>query len=181
MTRRRRHRTATLVALVAFSAAALACEPEDAANPAGAGMDPAVRSGALVLAVDLRGGQQWTASGPLVERRAFCSAGARHYLSFLEPATRNKLTRTAVAERHREAQAERVPADLTEVVEFSCFDGSGSFVSEANVARKTWTVVRGTGVYSGLSGSGTISWQPTEQGGPSTLFVEAEIQLRADR
>ena len=118
----------------------------------------------------------------------------RHPLDFFDPGTGEPLTAVERRARVDEAWRDRKEADIIDVWENTCHDGSGSITTErspsspiAIVVRntefeqkwseRTWTVLSGTGAYIGMSGSGTLSVQRSPSGAAESMYVVAEVDL----
>ena len=101
----------------------------------------------------------------------------RHPLDFFDPGTGEPLTAVERRARVDEAWRDRKEADIIDVWENTCHDGSGSITTEEARAQRTWTVLSGTGAYIGMSGSGTLSVQRSPSGAAESMYVVAEVDL----
>jgi hypothetical protein len=82
----------------------------------------------------------------------------RHVIRGIDPATSETLfvrTWSAILD---DAIANRSSTDVTFVVENTCADGSGSFVTNEQWGPDVWSIVSGTGAYGDLRGGGALSF-----------------------
>jgi len=167
---------ALLLAAAAVAVATSACSTasEDATSPS-ASFAPA--SGPLVLEIDLVDDRTWAASGPLVESGAICPRAIRHHLEWFDPETGEPIDAIERRQRVDDAWSGRREADIIDVWENTCHDGSGSIITEEARARRSWTVRSGTGAYLEVSGSGTLSVQRDWHGTAESLYIVAEVQV----
>jgi hypothetical protein len=158
-----------LAAIVVAVATAPSCGGEpDAAE---AGRD------AVTIDIDLEHAQRWTASGSPVERAMLCAGGARHLLDGIDPATNTSMP---YRQRYRileEAITERNSTEIVWIVENTCADGSGSFITREHWGPDVWSVESGTGAYSELAGGGMLSFTPVDyaQFSPWRLQLDGEL------
>jgi hypothetical protein len=114
--------------------------------------------GEVTISVDLESGQEWTAQGVPVDRGQFCPSGIRHVVEGIDPRT-NDTVRVHVWFRIMEdAITTRNSTAITFVVEHTCGDGSGSFVTREQWGPDVWSVESGTGAYRELAGGGDLSF-----------------------
>jgi hypothetical protein len=114
--------------------------------------------GEVTISVDLESGQEWTAQGAPVDRGEFCPSGIRHVIEGIDPRT-NDTVRVHVWFRiMRDAVTTRNSTAIDFVVEHTCADGSGSFVTREQWGPDVWSVESGTGAYRELTGSGELSF-----------------------
>ncbi|HSL74787.1 MAG TPA: hypothetical protein VK853_09975 [Ilumatobacteraceae bacterium] len=112
--------------------------------------------GEVAMRIDLEAGQRWTAQGAPVDRGQFCPDGIRHVLEARDPAT-DDIVRVRVWSQIVEAAATvRTTTEITLVVEHTCADGSGSFVTVERWGPDLWSVESGTGAYVHLTGGGEL-------------------------
>jgi hypothetical protein len=142
---------------------------------------PEAWQGDVTIDVDLEHGQRWIAVGSPVERAKLCEGGTRHPLDGIDPATNEPMP---YRERYRileEALAERTNTEIIWVVENTCADGSGSFVTREHWGPDVWSVESGTGAYSELAGGGTLLFTPVEdtQARPWRLQLDGELSVSA--
>jgi hypothetical protein len=114
--------------------------------------------GEVSIAVDLETGQEWTAQGAPVDRGQFCPNGIRHVLRGYDPVTGETLRVHVWFGIMEDAITTRNSTPITFVVEHTCTDGSGSFVTRERWGPDDWVVESGTGAYQGLTGSGELSF-----------------------
>jgi hypothetical protein len=114
--------------------------------------------GEVAMAVDLDSGQQWTASGAPVDRGQFCPSGSRHVLRGIEPMTGETVRVREWFGIMEDAITTRNSTAITFVVEHTCADGSGSFVTREQWGPDVWSVESGTGAYQELTGGGELSF-----------------------
>jgi hypothetical protein len=169
MTRSRNTRIALLAAALAAMTTALSC---------GVGGAPGSWEGRVVITVDLESAQRWAAVGSPVERAALCEGGTRQLLDGIDAATNESMRHR---ERYRileEAIARQNTTEIVWIVEHTCADGSGSFVTREHWGPDVWSVESGTGAYSGLAGGGTLSFTTDDytQLGPRRLRLDGELR-----
>lgn len=116
-------------------------------------------SNELTMWVDDSG---WTASGGAVDAGIMCPAGVHHTVGFLD-LDGSPLAPDEAYERIVEAiwaDPPDVVATLLQIDEFTCDDGSGSFIVTLEFRNGgPWSVDEGTGAYSDVSMSGTIEME----------------------
>ena len=116
--------------------------------------------GAVTISVDLESGQEWTAQGAPVDRGQFCPNGIRHVIEGIDPVT-GETVRVHVWFRIMEKAITTTNSTaITFVVEHTCADGSGSFVTREQWGPDVWSVESGTGAYRELTGGGELSFVP---------------------
>jgi hypothetical protein len=130
--------------------------------------------GEVAISVDLDSGQQWTASGAPVDRGQFCPSGSRHVLRGIEPMTGETVRVHVWFGIMEKAITTRNSRTITFVVEHTCADGSGSFVTREQWGPDVWSVESGTGAYRDLTGGGELSFATLD------YMVIAPLQLRLD-
>ena len=114
--------------------------------------------GEVTIVVDLETGQSWTAWGVPVAGGRFCPDGIRHVLRGIDPVT-DEIVRVHVwFGIMDEAITTRNSTPITFVVEHTCADGSGSFVTRERWGPDEWAVESGTGAYRDLTGGGELSF-----------------------
>ena len=142
--------------------------------------------GPIAFEVALEEGQRWTAEGSAVENGALCGSGIRHVIRGIDPATAETVPVRVWSEILGDAVTRRPSTEITFVVEHTCADGSGSFVTIEQWGPDVWSIDSGTGAYRDLRGSGelsftTIAYMPTS---PlrlhldGTLGVDASVSVR---
>ena len=134
---------------------------------------PGVRQGAVTIDVDLEAAQRWTAGGSPVERAVLCEGGTRQLLDGIDPATNESMP---YRERYRileEAIARRNSTAIVWIVENTCADGSGSFITREHWGPDVWSVESGTGAYSELDGGGMLSFTTVDY----AIFSPLRLQL----
>ncbi len=133
--------------------------------------------GEMTIGVDLEAGQRWTAQGTPVERGQFCPNGTRHVLEGRDPTT-DEIVRVPVRSQIIEdAIAERNTTEIDLVVEHTCTDGSGSFVTIERWGPDVWSVESGTGAYRALTGGGALGFATTHytEVRPLRLYLDGEL------
>jgi hypothetical protein len=120
--------------------------------------DRAVESweGQVTIGVDLERGQRWIAEGLPVERGRLCRQGIRHVVEGIDPETDDIVPVRAWSRIMEDAITLRNTTEITFVVENTCADGSGSFVTIERWGPDVWSVESGTGAYRGLTGGGSL-------------------------
>jgi hypothetical protein len=115
-------------------------------------------NGEVTISVDLESGQEWTAQGAAVDLGEFCPSGIRHVVEGIDPRT-NDTVRVHVWFRiMQDAITTRNSTAINFVVEHTCADGSGSFVTRERWGPDVWSVESGTGAYRELTGGGELSF-----------------------
>lgn len=168
MRRARRTPLSWVTALVACSGlAAASCDRADG------GWD-----GEVTIGVDLEVGQRWIAEGTPVERGQLCPQGIRHVLEGVDPVTNDIVKVPVWSQIVVEAITERNTAEVDLVVEHTCADGSGSFVTTERWGTDTWSVESGTGAYRTLSGGGTLRFATTDytEVAPLRLYLDGTVE-----
>jgi hypothetical protein len=137
------------------------------------GESSASLDGPIAFEVSLEEGQRWTAEGAAVDSGALCGRGIRHVIRGIDPATAETVRVWVWSGILDEAATRRNSTVITFVVENTCADGSGSFVTIEQWGPDVWTIESGTGAYRDLRGSGdlsftTISYMPTS---PLLLYL----------
>ncbi len=114
--------------------------------------------GSIAFQVVLEAGQRWTAAGAAVESGAMCARGMRHVIRGIDPATSETLFVRAWSAILDAAITNQNSTEVTFVVENTCADGSGSFVTNEQWGPDVWSIVSGTGAYQDLRGAGVMSF-----------------------
>ncbi len=114
--------------------------------------EPGPAARAVTISVDLEAGQRWTAQGPAVDRDMLCGSGIRHVVDGIEPVTNEIVPVRVWSGIVNDAIARRNTTEITLVVEHTCSDGSGSFVTRERWGPDVWSVESGTGAYRELTG-----------------------------
>lgn len=149
---RRPHRSARGAAAMLVALAALVVASCDRADGSW--------DGEVTISVDLESGQEWTAQGAPVDRGQFCPNGIRHVIEGIDPVT-GEIVRVHVWFRIMEKAITTTNSTaITLVVEHTCVDGSGSFVTREQWGPDVWSVESGTGAYRELTGGGELSFVP---------------------
>lgn len=122
--------------------------------------------GPIAFDVALEQGQRWTADGAAVASGALCASGTRHVIRGIDPATAETVPVRVWSEILDDAITGRPSTEITFVVEHTCADGSGSFVTIEQWGPDVWSIDSGTGAYRDLRGGGdlsftTIAYMPT--------------------
>jgi hypothetical protein len=112
----------------------------------------------VVIAVDLEAGQRWTARGAAVEGDRICPAGIRHVVDGIDPVTNDVIPVRVWSGVIAGAIESLNTTEITLIVEYTCADGSGSFVTTERWGPDVWSVDSGTGAYRALRGAGTLSF-----------------------
>lgn len=133
--------------------------------------------GAIAFEVALEDGQRWTADGAAVESGALCGSGTRHVIRGIDPATAETVPVRVWSEILGDAVTRRPSTEITFVVEHTCNDGSGSFVTIERWGSDVWSIDSGTGAYRDLRGAGdlsftTVAYMPTS---PLRLYLEGTL------
>ncbi len=139
--------------------------------------DRADESWEVILSVDLETGQEWTASGPAVDRGQFCPNGTRHVVRGIDPATSDIVRVGVWFDIMESAITERNSTEITFVVEHTCTDGSGSFTTTERWGPDLWSVESGTGAYRDLRGAGRLSFATTDYmtAAPLRLYLDGTL------
>lgn len=135
--------------------------------------------GPIAFEVALEDGQRWTAEGPAVERGALCESGTRHVIRGIDPATAETVPVRLWSEILADAVTRRNSTEITFVVEYTCADGSGSFVTIERWGPDVWSIDSGTGAYRDLHGSGELSFTTIAYMPTSPLLLNLEGTLGA--
>jgi hypothetical protein len=120
--------------------------------------EPGPAARAVTISVDLEAGQRWAAQGPAVDRDMLCGSGIRHVVDGIEPVTNEIVPVRVWSGIVNDAIARRNTTEITLVVEHTCSDGSGSFVTRERWGPDVWSVESGTGAYRELTGGGKLSF-----------------------
>jgi hypothetical protein len=133
---------------------------------------------AVVIVVDLEAGQRWTARGVGVGRAPICTDGIRHVVDGIDPATNDIVPVRVWTEVVADAIESRNATEITLVVEYTCADGSGSFVTRERWGPDTWSIDSGTGAYRALRGAGALSFTTLDymERPPFTLKLEGVLE-----
>ena len=102
-----------------------------------------------------------------------CEGGTRQLLDGIDPATKESMP---YRERYRileEAIARRNSTAIVWIVENTCADGSGSFITREHWGPDVWSVESGTGAYSELDGGGMLSFTTVDY----AIFSPLRLQL----
>ena len=114
--------------------------------------------GEVTIGVDLEAGQRWTAQGPPVDGGHLCPQGIRHVIEGRDPVTDDIVRVPVWWQVVEEAITSRNTTAVTLVVEHTCADGSGSFVTVERWGPDVWSVVSGTGAYRSMTGGGDLTF-----------------------
>ena len=136
--------------------------------------------GPIAFEVVLEEGQRWTADGAAVEIGALCGSGTRHVIRGIEPATAETLPVRVWSEILGDAVTRRPSTEITFVVEHTCEDGSGSFVTIEQWGPDVWSIDSGTGAYRDLRGAGELSFTTVAYMPTSPLLLNLDGTLGAD-
>lgn len=133
--------------------------------------------GPIAFEVALEEGQRWTAEGSAVESGALCGSGTRHVIRGIDPVTAETVPVRVWSEILGDAVTRRPSTEITFVVEHTCNDGSGSFVTIEQWGPDVWSIDSGTGAYRDLRGAGdlsftTVAYMPTS---PLRLYLEGML------
>lgn len=156
---------------------ALVVVASTAATCGGAPDAPRAWQGAVTIDVDLEAAQRWTAGGSPVERGLLCEGGTRQLLNGIDPATNESMP---YRERHRILEGailRRNSTAIVWIVENTCADGSGSFITREHWGSDVWSVESGTGAYSELDGGGTLSFTTVDYAQFSPLRLQLDGEL----
>ncbi len=135
------------------------------------------RDAEVTIGIDLESGQRWTAQGSAVDRGRFCPGGIRHVIEGIDPETNDIVPVRAWFGIMEQAITERNTTEITFVVENTCADGSGSFVTRERWGPDVWSVVSGTGAYRELTGGGELSFATVDYQAvaPLRLYLDGEL------
>ena len=136
--------------------------------------------GPIAFEVVLEEGQRWTAEGPAVESGALCRSGVRQVIRGIDPATAETVPVRIWSAILEGAADHRNSTEITFVVENTCADGSGSFVTTERWGPDVWSVESGTGAYRDLRGSGDLSFTTVAYLPTSPLLLSLDGVLGAD-
>jgi hypothetical protein len=114
--------------------------------------------GEVTISVDLESGQEWTAQGVPVDGGQFCPNGIRYVQRGIDPVTGETVRVHVWFGIMEDAITTPNSTAITFVVEHSCADGSGSFVTRELWGPDVWSVESGTGAYRELTGGGQLSF-----------------------
>ena len=130
--------------------------------------------GPIALEVVLEAGQRWTAA----ERGALCERGTRHVIRAIDPATAETVPIRVWSRVLDDAITHRNSTEITFVVENTCADGSGSFVTIEQWGPEAWSVDSGTGAYRDLHGGGALSFTTADymQTRPLRLVLDGVLE-----
>jgi hypothetical protein len=133
--------------------------------------------GEVAISVDLESGQRWTAGGAPVDRGQFCPSGIRHVLRGIDPMTDETVRVHVWFAIMENAITTRNSTAITFVVEHTCDDGSGSFVTRERWGPDDWVVESGTGAYRELTGGGELSFATVDYMtvAPLLLFLDGAL------
>ena len=139
--------------------------------------EPGPAERAVTIGVDLEAGQRWTAQGPAVDRDMFCGSGIRHVVDGIDPVTNEIVPVRVWFGIVNHAIAHRNTSEITLVVEHTCSDGSGSFVTREQWGPDVWSVESGTGAYRELTGGGKLSFATLDymQVAPLRLLLDGMV------
>jgi hypothetical protein len=134
--------------------------------------------GPIALEVVLEAGQRWTAEGSAAERGALCERGTRHVIRAIDPATAETVPVRVWSGVLDDAITQRNSTEITFVVENTCADGSGSFVTIEQWGPDAWSVDSGTGAYRDLHGGGALSFTTADymQARPLRLVLDGVLE-----
>lgn len=136
--------------------------------------------GPISFEVSLEDGQRWTAEGPAVASGALCGRGMRHVMRGIDPATAETVRVWVWSGILDDAVTRRNSTEITFVVEHTCADGSGSFVTIEQWGPDVWSIDSGTGAYRDLRGSGELSFTTVAYMPTSPLLLNLDGTLGAD-
>ena len=136
--------------------------------------------GPIAFEVVLEEGQRWTADGAAVERGALCGSGVRQMIRGIDPATAEIVPVRVWSAILDESVTRRSSTEITFVVENTCADGSGSFVTIERWGPDVWSVESGTGAYRDLRGSGELSFTTIAYMPTSPLLLHLDGVLGTD-
>jgi len=132
----------------------------------------------VTIGVDLEAGQRWVAHGTPVDRGQFCPNGIRHVLEGRDPTTDDIVRVSVWSQIIEDAIATRNTTEVDLVVEHTCTDGSGSFVTIEHWGTDTWSIDSGTGAYRALTGGGALRFATAHYSEvrPLRLFLDGELE-----
>lgn len=136
--------------------------------------------GPIAFEVALEDGQRWTAEGAAVESGALCGSGVRHVIRGIDPATAETVPVRVWSAILQDAITRRNSTEITFVVEHTCADGSGSFVTIEQWGPDVWSIDSGTGAYRDLRGAGDLSFTTIAYMPTSPLLLSLDGTLGAD-
>lgn len=136
--------------------------------------------GPIAFDVALEQGQRWTAEGAAVESGALCESGIRHVIRGIDPATGETVRVWVWSRILDDAITRRNATEITFVVENTCADGSGSFVTIEQWGPDVWSIDSGTGAYRDLRGGGDLSFTTVAYMPTSPLLLYLDGALGAD-
>ena len=136
--------------------------------------------GPIAFEVALEDGQRWTAEGPAVASGALCGSGIRHVIRGIDPATAETIRVWVWSGILDDAVTRRTSTEITFVVENTCADGSGSFVTIEQWGPDVWSIDSGTGAYRDLRGAGELSFTTVAYMPTSPLLLNLDGTLGAD-
>ncbi len=128
----------------------------------------------VVIVVDLEAGQRWAVHGGAVEQGRICEDGFRHVRDGIDPATNEVVPVRIWTAVIADAIESRNTTELTMVVEYTCADGSGSFVITEHWGPDQWSLDSGTGAYRALHGGGDLSFTTDDYMSPRPLRLELD-------
>lgn len=136
--------------------------------------------GEVAIGIDLEAGQRWTAEGPAVDRDQFCLRGTRHVIEGVDPMTNDIVPVRVWSRIIEEAITLRNTTEITLVVENTCLDGSGSFVTIERWGPDVWSVESGTGAYRELTGGGQLRFATVDYTkiAPLRLYLDGLLEGR---
>lgn len=114
--------------------------------------------GQVVIGIGLEARQRWAAEGDAVERGRLCPSGTRHVLEVVDPTTQKVVSVRVWSRIVEEAVLLETTTEIDFLVENTCADGSGSFVTSERWGPDVWSVESGTGAYRELFGAGELSF-----------------------
>ena len=137
--------------------------------------------GPIVLEVSLEAGQRWTAEGAAVESGALCRRGVRQVVRGIDPVADETVQVRVWMGVLEDAITRRSSTQITFIVENTCADGSGSFVTVERWGPDVWSVVSGTGAYRDLRGGGELSFATDDyrQTSPLDLYLVGVLEGEA--
>jgi len=136
--------------------------------------------GPIAFEVALEEGQRWTAEGAAVASGALCGSGIRHVIRGIDPATAETVPVRVWSKILGDAITRRNATEIAFVVEHTCADGSGSFVTIEQWGPDVWSIDSGTGAYRDLRGSGELSFTTIAYMPTSPLLLNLDGTLGAD-
>ena len=111
---------------------------------------------------------------------ALCGSGTRHVIRGIDPATAETVRVWVWSGILDDAVTRRTSTEITFVVENTCADGSGSFVTIEQWGPDVWSIESGTGAYRDLRGSGELSFTTIAYMPTSPLLLNLDGTLGAD-